>query len=105
MEKEYIETVSVNEKGILCIKPQSRSFDMIYRSAMGVHWDKDEGCLIHNPPDKWGVFQWYQQIIKAVKDEYGVELRLLEETRFENLKEEDIARIKLSEFTANHFEV
>ena len=97
MVDEYIEKIIVNQNGTLSIQPKGRSFDMIYRSAMGVDWDAKELCLTHNPSEDWNAFLWYLQILDAVKSEYGVVLKLSPETSFVNIDDDTISRIKSSQ--------
>ena len=82
-----IEKIILNKEGVLFVKPKNYSFDMIYRSAMGVHWDKNESLLYHNLPKDWNNLRWYRQIISAVKGEYGVTLKVDSKTVYENIDE------------------
>jgi len=66
-----IEKISRNKDGILCVTPRDYTFDAIYRSAMGVHWNQHEGFLYHNPSVEWDILRWYRQIVSAVENEYG----------------------------------
>jgi hypothetical protein len=93
-KKEVIEKVFISENGIICIKPQKLSFNMIYRSTAGVHWNDDGNYLFHNPPQKWSPFHWYEHILKAVKIEYGVQLKIMPDTVYENLDEGTVLAIK-----------
>jgi len=99
MKKVLIEKIILNMDGILYIKPKKFRFDMIYRSAMGVHWDESASCLYHNPPQKWSPAQWYNQIIAAVKSEYGIELVTGSKTIYENISSE------LKEHIENHITI
>jgi len=90
----FVEKITLNEKGIIYIKPQNYSFAMIYRSAMGVHWDAEKQCLYHNPTKIWGILEWYTQILAAVKDEYGMMLIVQSNTIYENIDNETILKIK-----------
>ena len=80
-----IAKIALNDNGILYVKPINYSFPMIYRSAMGVHWDENKCCLFHNPPREWSVLRWYKQIVLAAKDEYGVTLKVCADTIYENI--------------------
>jgi hypothetical protein len=81
----FVEKVSINENGILYIKPKNYSFDMIYRSAMGIHWDEKICCLYHNSPQKWDSLQWYKHMILAVKSEYDKDLKIYPGTVYDNV--------------------
>ena len=89
-----VEKISIDENGIVNVKPQNSIFDKIYRSAMGVQWNEETQCLFHNPPDEWSASQWFKQILKAVKSEYGVTLIVTDETIFENVDSDTLVAIK-----------
>ncbi len=57
----------------LYVKPETNEYEMIYRSAMGVYWDKEEKALYYKaaPTDST---EQIEIIIKAVKKEYSVDL-------------------------------
>jgi hypothetical protein len=76
------------------VKPNKESFDMIYRSAMGVKWNKEGSYLFYTKSVKWSLFQWYEQIIKAVISEYETLLTITDETIYENIDGETINLIK-----------
>jgi len=94
LKEEAIERIFISENGIICIKPQKLSFGMMYRSATGVHWNDDEKYLFHHPPQKWSPFQWYEHIVKAVKSEYGVQLKTVPDTIYENIDDCTVLAIK-----------
>ena len=78
MAEEKIVEIGVDQLDRVYIKPFSRSFEQIHRAAMQVYWDSAQKCL-HSPKatheaGKWTHIQWFQQIIDAVADEYGVHL-------------------------------
>ena len=54
---EKIEMIFVDSKGILCVKPEKQSFDMIYRSAMGAHREINGNYLVRNIPTEWSIPQ------------------------------------------------
>ena len=102
-----IEKITLAENGMLFVKPKDFSFDKIYRSAMGVHWDSKNFCLHPNHPiDKeWRAIQWFGQIVAAVKNEYGIILKTDNNTVYENvdIKAEDylyfeVAIIKITDY-------
>lgn len=87
MKTEIIDKILIDNSGTLCIKPHKLVFDMIYRSAMGVHWNDNEFFLYHHSKGSWSVIQWYQQIIKAVNIEYGINLVINQKTKWENIND------------------
>jgi len=89
-----INSIFLNEKGVLCVKPKGISFNMIYRSATGVHWDNKEKCLIHNPSANWDHMQWFKQMVSAVKEEYGVTLVVTGKTSFYGIDNTTVKAIK-----------
>ena len=91
---EKIEKIFIDSKGLLCVKPEKQSFDLIYRSAMGVHWECEGNYLVHSISTEWSTAQWYKQILDAVKAEYGVMLLATDKTLYENVDEEMIISIK-----------
>ena len=85
--------ISINDNGVLCLYPKGKTFEMIYRSAMGVHWNEDECFLYHNASIEWSPLQWYYQIIKTVKNEYGIIFKIDSNIIFENLDNNFISEI------------
>lgn len=45
MEREQIKKIWIDESTRLCIQPKYSSFEMVYRSAMGVYWDASKQYL------------------------------------------------------------
>lgn len=89
-----IEKIILNENGMLCVKPQSHSFNMIYRSSTGIHWNNEKKCLYHNMSQEWDTLKWFKQMILAVKSEYGVVLKINQNTIYENINEDLKAAIE-----------
>jgi len=94
-----IEKIRLDNNQIIHAKPINRSYDMIYRSAMGVHWDEKERCLFHTDPKEWSVLRWYKQIVLAVKNEYGDTLDVCPSTIFEDIDFDTKESIKSRDFT------
>ena len=91
----FVENIKINEKNVLSIKPQNVCFAMIYRSAMGVHWDNENTCLYFISPVEQAsdILNAYMQIILAVKEEYGKILNLHIDTIYENISKNIRAKI------------
>ena len=86
MREEAIIEVRLDEEQRVFIRPAEGDFEYIYRAAMGVYWDKASRCLTHpRPPRDWTPVQWFQQIITAVADEYGVKLKLSTKTTWSGI--------------------
>lgn len=80
-----IASIFTTHEDILCVEPENYSFDMIYRSAMGVRWDCDGKYLYHVPPKSWSAVQWFGHILDAAMSEYDVILEITAETAFGHL--------------------
>ena len=94
----FVEKITLDKTGILLVKPKNYSFDKIYRSAMGIYWDDKMCCLYHNPHGEWGVLRWYEQILSAVKSEYGATLMVCLNTVYENIDVDTKHRIENTVF-------
>ena len=82
----FIEKVYLDNDQILFVKPKSYSFDKVYRSAMGVDWDEHKCCLYQaHPSREWSILRWFDQILLAVKNEYGITLKVCSDTNYENI--------------------
>ncbi len=87
MDTEEIKKIWIDKSNRLCIQPQTVTFEMIYRSAMGVYWDASKNCLYPLSVGSWSPSQWYHQIVSAVKDEYKYQLCITNITQWENIDE------------------
>ena len=47
---------------------------------MGVNWDDEKRALIVREPGDWTLGRWFEQMLAAAADEYGVALRLTPST-------------------------
>lgn len=76
MREAAIAEVGLDDEGRMFVRPTKGSFEHVYRAAMGVYWDEPSRRLSHSqPPKDWTPVQWFQQIVAAVADEYGVLLK------------------------------
>lgn len=79
MERETIKRIEVLGSGeLLAIldgegKP---SYQYVYRAGAGVSWDQAQFGFKSTPMKDWSCSHWYRQIVKAVREELGVELGL-----------------------------
>jgi hypothetical protein len=73
MNSEKISEIAIDDSGRLTVKPNKQKFELIYRSALEVHWDDKKECLYSPKPREWTYLDWYKQIISAVESEYGYE--------------------------------
>lgn len=83
--QELVDEVRIDELGRLLVRPRTRDFSHIYRSATGVHWDPQAGHLSAPTPKEWSHFGWYTQIAGAIASEYGCRLTLEKQTSWVNI--------------------
>ncbi len=57
----------------LYVRPDSNEYEMIYRAAMGVYWDKEENALYYKGAST-DIVELIEIMREAVKKEYGVNL-------------------------------
>ncbi len=84
MYDDAISEMGIDSKDRLYIIPLSQKFPYIYREAMEVHWDSKGGFLYSPKPREWSYFDWYRQIISAVKEQ-GCTLYITEKTKWVNI--------------------
>jgi hypothetical protein len=78
---EVIAEVGIDDERRVFVRPASGDFEYVYRAAMEVYWDRTLRRLSHpRRPRTWTAVQWFEQIIAAVADEYGVKLKLTSDT-------------------------
>lgn len=94
MVEEHIVSVGIDSSGRLFVRPEKRTFEHIYRMAMDVRWDGTQGVLITNAPRDMSYPNWFRQIWSAVISEYGVDLRLAEETRWIDMPDDLVQTIQ-----------
>jgi hypothetical protein len=99
MKTDSIEEIRIDESGKLIVKPRKEDFSYIYRAAMEVNWNNDGKYLYSPKPKEWSYSMWFKQIHAAVKDEYGVTLKISNETRWENI-DPDLKK-SISNFSTN----
>ncbi len=80
MTQEEIAEIGTDAGGSLFVRPRSQTFPFIYRSAMGVHWDEARAVLFGQTPREWSQARGFEQIVEAVKSEYGISLVLCDST-------------------------
>jgi hypothetical protein len=87
MREDWIAEVGIDRDRRVFVTPANETFEHVYRAAMEVHWDAANRRLSHPAPRNWTPAQWYQQIVAAVADEYGVRLKLDDATRWTGVSE------------------
>ena len=77
-----IEQVEIDQQGRLCVTPASGDFEMVYREAMEVYWDREGRFLFSPTPREMTYPEWFRQIGLAVEYQYGVKLKATDRTRW-----------------------
>lgn len=95
MDRDTIIKIEIDELGRLHIQPRSKRFTMVYRSATEVHWDIERHTLYSPKPSECSYLDWYNHIIKVIKEESSCELYLTEETNWVNISENIKDQIKV----------
>lgn len=95
MNTEQIKKIWIDNSNRLCIQPQTATFELIYRSAMGVNWNTSEHYLCPTSVGSWSSIDWFHQIISALENEYGYQLCITEKTQWENIDESLKQSIKM----------
>jgi len=85
MKKDNIAEIRIDATGRLCVLPHSDSFPYVFRAGMEVHWDDNGKYLYSPPPRECSYLRWFQQIVAAVKGEYGCTLVITPATRWQNI--------------------
>ena len=88
MTTDNIVEIRIDSNERLLVKPEKEVFDLIYRCACGVGWEKEGNCLFSPKPEKFTYIDWYGQIISAVKSEYGCQLKITSETVWVNIPDD-----------------
>jgi hypothetical protein len=94
MDRDTIKNIGIDEEGRLYVSPDSKSFPMIYREAVEVHWNKEMTYLYSPKPRKWTYVKWFKQIVSAAQMQ-DVHLVLTENTDWINIPEELEIEIKV----------
>jgi hypothetical protein len=91
-----IAEIRMGADGRVCVRPKAERFPHIYRAAMGIGWEETSGELFGGPSADSTSVQWFDRIIAAVEDEYGVRLRLAPSTLWLNVPRDVRTRIETS---------
>ena len=89
MSEVEIEEVGINSVGHLFVRPPAtEDFTFIWRDAYGVRWNEKSHSLVAYEPHRWEHLALFQQMITAVKSEYGRCLVVGPDTRWSNIPSE-----------------
>src|SRR5207247_10455554 len=87
MNPDPTDEIVIDETNRLHVKPRSKTYAMIYREAVEVHWNS-EGKYLYSPkPRDWSYFDWFRHIINTV-DPQKTDLTLAEDTRWINIPDD-----------------
>ncbi|HYD78557.1 MAG TPA: hypothetical protein VEC06_02015 [Paucimonas sp.] len=92
MNTEVISTVELLEDGELLLQLESGgkpSYQYVYRAATGVYWDPDRKTFKFSTQKDGKYAQWFEHIVKVVRDEMNVDLQLGENTTWKHFPNED----------------
>ncbi len=87
LDRDRIVRVEVDKLGSLHLYPERKKFTLIYRTATEVHWNSEKQTLYSPKPSDWTYLDWYNHILKVVKEEGGCKLYLTRETEWFNVPE------------------
>ncbi len=85
MRDDVIAKIGIKDDGRLCIWPTNERFELIYRSAAEVHWDRDDKFLYSPKPREWSYLDWFKHMTAIAMDEYGVRLKTNSPTDWTNI--------------------
>ncbi len=75
------------ESGLM-VRPVSKDFEFIYRDASGIRWNPQHKALIAYEPLRWDSKDLFEQILFAVRNEYGITLFTSASTTYTNISED-----------------
>lgn len=82
--KDPIVEIGIDSEERLYVRPETRSYPMIYREAVEVHWHADERFLYSPKPREWSYFDWYKHILSTV-DPACSDLEITEKTKWNKI--------------------
>lgn len=97
LERERIREIAIDGSGRLLVRPAKTTFEAIFRTASGVHWDAASASLQAPKPDEWSYPRWFEQISSAAADEYDVRLEVAPDTLWSNVP--DAVRHEIEEYS------
>jgi hypothetical protein len=88
LHKVKVSEVWIDDEGRLCVRVADQSLDLtnIYRaSASGVWWDAQLRAFRSPVPRDWSHADWFVQIVKDARSEYGMDFVLTGSTVWRGL--------------------
>lgn len=93
IQPDLIVEVGIDRKERLYVKPKNKSYPMIYREAVEVHWDQEGRFLYSSKPREWSYFDWFTHIL-SVADPFADSLMISEETKWKEIPEKLRSKIE-----------
>jgi len=88
MDIDHIEAIGINEQRQLYIKPCTKQFTLIWRSATQVHWNDKERYIYSPKPTEWSYMDWYKHLVMVIANEYNCKLIVVDDTLWHNVNDE-----------------
>jgi hypothetical protein len=88
MKSESIKRIEILETGEILLGLESDGnpdYQYIYRETAGVYWDSERHGFKSTPIKKWSCAEWFDHIVRVVRDGLGVELHLGGDVHWENV--------------------
>lgn len=97
MTNETIQEIVVTDQNELLLKligDGKPMYQYVYREAAGVYWDEKRKGFKSIPMKEWTISEWFLHIMDIVKSGIGVELKIDENSTWNNISENEIIKIK-----------
>ena len=92
-----IAQIEVAESGLLNVAPEvpaAEDFEHIYRTATGVRWLPGSRSFSPARMAELSHAQWFSEIVGAAASEYGVQLQVTPQTKWQNVPADIRAEIE-----------
>jgi hypothetical protein len=86
MKRVPIERIAIDGTGRLMVCPGpegQRSYDLIYREANGLRWDRNERALVAYEPGRWEHAELLAHIVSTLRDACDEALVLTDKSRLD----------------------
>lgn len=102
MTTDNIIAVGIDKEGRLFIKPQTKRFTLVWRSATEVHWNDKEAYLYSPKPREWSYFDWYKHMVEVIAKNYNCKLLIVNDADWLNVPDE--LKSQILQFTNSEFQ-
>jgi hypothetical protein len=87
LKSDNIIAIEIDDLGRLRVYLEKEEFFGIWRTATEVHWD-ERGLFLYTPNrPEWSYLEWFEHIIRIIRDEAFCELFVNAGTKFVNVPE------------------